>query len=157
MESRSFCFYVCFMSAWFILTYSMVRSPAAEGNRFSASQEIPRILNWPNGMILLRYVFQLKLSIWNQRSLFSEDVLLSIMLINFVTFNCLYFFRNGKIKPFVSLHEKVLLFPFVTPKTTVLFTSLLILSSYYWVKERLLNSPTEMTKICSIFQLNLAI
>jgi len=60
-------------------------------------------------------------------------------------------------KTFVSSQEKALIFVFVKGKTTVLFTSLLILSSYYGVKEGLLNWPTETTNICSRFQLNLAI
>jgi len=44
LESRSFYFSVCFLSMWYILTYSTEQSPAWEGNRFSASQEIANIL-----------------------------------------------------------------------------------------------------------------
>jgi len=95
-------------------------------------------------MTLLRQCFQLNLSIWKQRSLFFEIRAPLNKANKFCETLLRMAFRNCKLEVLRFFTEKGADVSVRDIKTTVLFTSLLhrivlILSSFYWVQERLLN------------------
>ena len=95
-------------------------------------------------MTLLRQWFQLNLTIWKQRSLFfpkrccfnnANKICAPLLKVAF---------RNCKLEDLCFFTKKGADVSVCDIKTKLLFTSLLyrivvILSSYYWAKERLLN------------------